>query len=212
MQKLTLPPHLAFLRKYATRVRMLDVGSGGRKDLDDIFPNRVKIDADPARKPDIVADAESLPFTDGEFEAILCSEMLPHTPDPHKAVREMHRVLARGGLLILTVRFVYPYTDPPHDYWRFSEHGLRLLLADGWDILEMVPQDRSFSSLAVLLQRVLYQTDLRGGRFTKGVLYLLLQTLLRLDWLIVREYGDIKRQTPLYSFMPTAYFVAAKKR
>lgn len=44
-----------------------------------------------------VADAESLPFADGEFERVYSWGVLHHTPDTHKAVREALRVLKPGG-------------------------------------------------------------------------------------------------------------------
>jgi ubiquinone/menaquinone biosynthesis C-methylase UbiE len=43
------------------------------------------------------ADAESLPFADGEFTALLCSTSFHHYPNAQVAVHEMARVLAPGG-------------------------------------------------------------------------------------------------------------------
>ena len=48
-----------------------------------------------------VADAEHIPFADGEFTAALCSNSFHHYPDPQRAVREMARVLAPGGRLVI---------------------------------------------------------------------------------------------------------------
>jgi ubiquinone/menaquinone biosynthesis C-methylase UbiE len=48
-----------------------------------------------------IADAEDLPFRDGAFTAILCSNSFHHYPDPIRAVREMVRVLERGGRLVI---------------------------------------------------------------------------------------------------------------
>lgn len=45
----------------------------------------------------------ALPFRDGAFETVLCTEVIEHTPDPRKAVSELCRVLAPGGELALTV-------------------------------------------------------------------------------------------------------------
>jgi 2-polyprenyl-3-methyl-5-hydroxy-6-metoxy-1,4-benzoquinol methylase len=42
---------------------------------------------------------------DGEFEAITCISVLEHIEDHATAVRNMHRYLAPGGLLILTTPF-----------------------------------------------------------------------------------------------------------
>jgi SAM-dependent methyltransferase len=46
-------------------------------------------------------DAERLPFEDRAFTAVLCSNSFHHYPDPLQAVREMARVLARGGRLVI---------------------------------------------------------------------------------------------------------------
>jgi len=45
--------------------------------------------------------AESLPFSDGEFDAIVSSVVLPYT-DQRKALREFTRVLRPGGVMNLT--------------------------------------------------------------------------------------------------------------
>jgi ubiquinone/menaquinone biosynthesis C-methylase UbiE len=49
----------------------------------------------------LVADSEQLPFRDGAFTAVLCSNSFHHYPDPLRAVREMGRVLASGGRLVI---------------------------------------------------------------------------------------------------------------
>jgi|SRR5580765_2905402 ubiquinone/menaquinone biosynthesis C-methylase UbiE len=49
----------------------------------------------------VVADSEQLPFDDGAFTAVVCSNSFHHYPDPLRAVREMDRVLASGGRLVI---------------------------------------------------------------------------------------------------------------
>ena len=48
-----------------------------------------------------VADAERLPFDDGSFTAVLCSNSLHHHPDPSRSLGEMVRVLGAGGRLAI---------------------------------------------------------------------------------------------------------------
>jgi ubiquinone/menaquinone biosynthesis C-methylase UbiE len=47
-------------------------------------------------------DAENLPFADGCFDVVVSVTVLQNLPDPGRAVREVARVLKRGGLAILT--------------------------------------------------------------------------------------------------------------
>jgi ubiquinone/menaquinone biosynthesis C-methylase UbiE len=49
----------------------------------------------------LIADSERLPFDDGAFTAVLCSNSFHHYPDPSRAVREMARVLASDGRLVI---------------------------------------------------------------------------------------------------------------
>ena len=49
----------------------------------------------------VVGDAENLPFGDGHFDAVLCSNSFHHYPNPGAFLREAHRVLRPGGKLIL---------------------------------------------------------------------------------------------------------------
>ena len=48
-----------------------------------------------------VADAEHLPFADGRFTAVLCSNAFHRYPQPDRAVAEMVRVLVPGGRIAI---------------------------------------------------------------------------------------------------------------
>jgi tetratricopeptide (TPR) repeat protein len=50
-----------------------------------------------------VADAVALPFPEATFDVVLCQQGLPCFPDRPAALHEMHRVLAPGGRLALSV-------------------------------------------------------------------------------------------------------------
>lgn len=49
-----------------------------------------------------VADAQTLPFPDMHFDAVIANHMLYHVPDRERAYAEMRRVLRPGGLLFAT--------------------------------------------------------------------------------------------------------------
>jgi ubiquinone/menaquinone biosynthesis C-methylase UbiE len=58
--------------------------------------------------------AMALPFEDAAFDVVLCQEMLQFAPDRAAALREIHRVLAPGGRLVLSTWCARP-ENPMHD-------------------------------------------------------------------------------------------------
>lgn len=52
---------------------------------------------------DIKADICALPFQDNSFDLILCNHVLEHIPDDATAMKELFRVLKKGGTLIAQV-------------------------------------------------------------------------------------------------------------
>lgn len=87
------------------------------------------VDMLPGDGVDLVARADHLPFPEGAFGCVVSTEMLEHDPYPWLSIKEMARVLAPGGYLILTARGIgFPLHAYPDDYWRFTQSGFRKLL------------------------------------------------------------------------------------
>jgi SAM-dependent methyltransferase len=54
-------------------------------------------------EPELVpANVEALPFEDGAFDLVLCSQVLEHALDPAAALRELARILTPDGTLLLS--------------------------------------------------------------------------------------------------------------
>jgi SAM-dependent methyltransferase len=101
------------------------------------------------KKPDLYYDGKRLPFEDASFDTVLNVQVLEHTPHPGLLVMEMGRVLKPGGTLLLSAPFQFRLHEEPHDYFRYSPHGLRTLCeAAGLEIIETLSQGSLWSVVA----------------------------------------------------------------
>lgn len=54
---------------------------------------------------DIVSDILSIPLPDHSVDAVMCTEVLEHIPDPIGAIKEFSRLIKPGGYLLITAPF-----------------------------------------------------------------------------------------------------------
>lgn len=198
-----------FVQEHASAARTLDIGAQTGPYAAS-FPNRVPIDLTARPGILVVTDAQRLAFRDASFDVILCTEVLEHIPEPQRAIDEMFRVLAPGGKLVLTTRFLFPIHDAPHDYFRFTKYGLRHLLRR-FDALDVREETTAIGTLAVLVQRLGMQADTLGWGPTRAVWLVIAQAMRPWSGVISREYGDSRRLTPERGIMTSGYHVACRK-
>jgi SAM-dependent methyltransferase len=107
-------------------------------------------------KIDLVCDITAIPEPDESFDAILCSEVLEHIPEPTRALDEFARLLKPGGVLILTAPFAslvhlapYHYVTGFSRYWYQYHLPLR-----GFRIEELSPNGDWFAYCEQELKRL----------------------------------------------------------
>ncbi len=105
---------------------ILNLASGIKKIREDV----INVDVFPFEGVKVVADIEALPFNDNYADAVLCESSLEHFKNPEKAVKEMYRVLKRGGLIYISTPFIVGFHASPDDYYRWTLPGLREFLKD----------------------------------------------------------------------------------
>ena len=62
---------------------------------------RAKAERDGVRVLAVVGDVERLPFRPGAFDAVVCDDTVEHLPDDAAGLRELRRVTARGGRVVV---------------------------------------------------------------------------------------------------------------
>lgn len=123
--------------------RVLDIGAGsvvdknrraGQPMLADRYaqlvarPGYLGLDVEPGANVSLAGDAHALPIASDALDGVLMVSVLEHLYDPVRAVDEVARVLRPGGVYFSYAPFYHPYHASPHDYFRFTQEGLRYLL------------------------------------------------------------------------------------
>ena len=183
-----------FYSRYASSIpsdsRVLDLGGNkvrkrGRFDIDRYGLRVFYANLTSAKKPDVQADAASVPFSANQFDALICAEMLEHVPDPPAVLRETHRVLRDGGVLLFSVPFLHRIHGDPFDYGRYTDTYWRETLeAIGFRDLNIERQGLFWSVFVDMLRDWLYNT---GDESSSG----------RRRWSIFRIMGAIGTRVKL---------------
>lgn len=134
---------------------------------------------------DLTWDGKTIPLQSQTIDTVLMTEVLEHAHRPGELLREIRRVLKPGGVLFLTVPFLWPMHELPYDYHRFTPIALKAYLKEadfnvqniqilgGWDhslaqLLGLWLTNRSMGErkrkLAKLLAWPFYSFLLRRGK------------------------------------------------
>ena len=96
------------------------LAAGGAREVIGVDVARAVLDAVAPRMPESVrlqaGDLRKLEFEDDTFELVVCFEVIEYVEDPLAVLDELVRVLAPGGLLLVSSpnRDVYPPGNPYH--------------------------------------------------------------------------------------------------
>jgi len=102
--------------------RVLDIGCGPMGSLEwaDMTARRVGLDplarsyltfgADQHKMEYVASGSERIPFDDGYFDVVSSLNSLDHVNDVYATIKEIKRVVRRGGLFLLMVEINHPPT------------------------------------------------------------------------------------------------------
>jgi SAM-dependent methyltransferase len=190
---------------------LLDVGCGRRPFEPWLRPRVTRyigldypaMAADPSLRADVFGSALELPLGGGCVDTVLLTEVLEHTPEPDRLLAEVARVLRPNGTLILSTPMMYNVHGEPHDFFRFTPYGLRVLLErHGFSVATVRPLGYVGSMLGVMwnnaVTRLLWRHRwLRALRATLLLPAFALHAVLvnALGWAVDRVMPD-----PYFSF------------
>lgn len=111
--------------------RLLDAGAGRmayRPLLEQCAHTYESLDVAAHEGVDHVADLQHTGLPDCTYDSVFCTQVIHHLPEPAQALSEIARLLKPGGHAVITVPHLVWLHNEPHDYYRFTVHGLRHLL------------------------------------------------------------------------------------
>ena len=144
----------------ADRALLLDAGAGDCKyqiyfshtqyestDFGDVFDKSAR------GKHTFVCDLTSITRPSNTYDAVLCTQVLEHVPDPRAVLGELYRVLKPGGQLFLTIPQGYGVHGAPYNFFNFTSFGIEHLLTQvGFDVKFIQPRGGIFWLLAKIMQ------------------------------------------------------------
>ena len=167
-----------------------------------------------AKRPHIQADAAFLPFTNACFDAVVCTEVFEHVPSPQAVLHETFRVLKDGGVLLITVPFLFRIHADPHDFGRYTDYyWSRALTIAGFDDYEMKKQGLFWSVFVDMLREWIKEAtveSLLNARLLRGLVARCLGWGRRkaLAWDTQPEHHS----HPFFSSFTTGFEIRATKR
>ena len=194
--------YLRLLEKIPLGVRGLDLGS-----REPVRSDALTLDVVPVRGVDVAGDGARLPFATGSFRYVWSNAVLEHVPRPWVVAKEIYRVLEPGGWVFVQVPFLENVHSEPHDYYRFTENGLRILFEE----FEIVAAGVSAGPGQVLPDLLQYYAT-GFSELQKGSVWINLLTIFVGFWLLPIRWldGPLQKRPTWWKWARGVYLVARK--
>jgi SAM-dependent methyltransferase len=205
--------------------RVLDVGAGPGQ-YRPLFAHCEYLTQDFGQEPatigkytklDFECDITAIPVESESFDAVLCTEVLEHVPEPLKALAEIARILKPGGKLLLTAPLgSLLHQEPYHYYGGYTPYFYRRFLPElGFEIEDLHSNQGFFSLFGQETQRyadLLRDPAVKRLPFAKRALLAIVRLLL---WPLVQILplaGNWLDALQLEQMATIGYHVVAVKR
>ena len=174
LQHLTDPTLLLHIKESYRGTRFLEIGCAGGAFLNEaralgFTVQGVELSEDACRMAReafgltvFSGDVRDAHFQDESFDIVFMGDVLEHLPDPVSTLREVHRVLAAGGVLVLGV--------PSQTNTLFSRFGFPVYRAMGKRATVALPPYHLFEFRPASLRFLLHRCGFRVAELVQGII------------------------------------------
>jgi len=185
---------------------VLIIGSGGEIQnlISNHFNNIYSIDIDKERLPDQIIDVCEENFSSQlkyKPNLVCCFEVLEHTSNPQKAIKNVYEILKKEDYFLASVPFNFHIHDEPNDFYRFTFYGLKMLFKNFSEV-KIVKRNGWLESIFVNFIRLEKEKNILSKIVGKAFILLYFITLPLI--LLLQNIITSDKLT-------TGYFIEAKK-
>ena len=157
---------------------------------------------------DIFADLTKLfPIEDEYADTVVSFQVMEHLSEPNIFLRESHRILKRGGKILITVPFQWHIHEEPNDYYRYTKYGLKYLFNKANFTNIVIKANTGFWSTFALKFNYHTARYVRGPIFIRYFIHILLLPI----WFIGQIIAPILDKFDPNEMETASYTVVAEK-
>jgi len=175
---------------------ILDVGSKNRP-YDHLLEGKViAIDLKPEGKGVEKGDIANLDFPQDYFDGVLSTEVLEYIKEPQKAVSEVHRVLKKDSVALISTPFMYKFH---HDFLRFTKDYLNDLFSK-FTLVEIYPIGNFYTIILDILRDKIIHLRPAVLRYILYLPYFFLVLFIKPSQILIKDQNFV-----------SGYLVCARK-
>lgn len=157
---------------------------------------------------DIVADLNGpLPIESEVADTVISLSVMEHLREPDVFLQEAHRILKRGGVMVMQVPFMWWVHEAPNDYYRYTQFGLQYMFEKaGFSQIDVYAQTGFWTMWTLKFN---YQTVrmIRGPWLVRKSIALLLRGI----WALNQRVAPLIDRRWKSEGETAGYFVVARK-
>lgn len=130
------------------------------------------VDINSDLRPDLCLDLCKDRLEGQAYDYIFFCEVLEHLYDPFFAIDNLWHALKYEGIIFGSVPFAIPIHEAPHDYYRFTEFGLKYLLRN-FNNISVVGRGSYYDAIDALWARTIFSQKDNNSYLVSSILILL---------------------------------------